>query len=157
TVSDPALATWFRTTRSRVGVNLIPIRNARRTLLDALKRGESVGLVNDRDLTGGGIPVPFFGAPAPISPGAALLAIETGLPMYVTACRRMPHGRFAGRMILVPTPQEGSRRERMTAMTARMTEAFETLIADAPEQWWGAFHPIWPDLALHEEPGGAGT
>jgi len=34
----------------------------------------------------------------------------------------------------------------MTELTARIAATFETLIADAPEQWWGAFHPIWPDL-----------
>jgi hypothetical protein len=22
----------------------------------------------------------------------------------------------------------------------------ELIIADAPEQWWGAFHPMWPDI-----------
>ena len=43
-------------------------------------------MVNDRDITGTGIPVPFFGHPAPISPGPALLALETGTPVYV-GCR----------------------------------------------------------------------
>jgi hypothetical protein len=39
----------------------------------------------------------------------------------------------------------------MTALTASIAAAFESLLADAPEQWWGAFHPIWPDLALHPD------
>lgn len=147
TVADPALASWFRETRGRVGVHIVPIANARRSLLDALRRGESVGLVNDRDLTGAGIPVPFFGADAPIPPGVALLSIETGVPVYAAACRRVAGGKYAGRMVLVPTPAEGTRRERMTELTRRIALAFEDLIADAPEQWWGAFHPIWPDLA----------
>ena len=30
----------------------------------------------------------------------------------------------------------------MTGLAA----AFEELIADAPEQWWAVFFPIWPDL-----------
>ncbi len=155
TVSDPAVARWFRESRSRVGANLVPVVNARRALLDALRRGDSVGLVNDRDLTGGGLLVPFFGAPAPIPPGAALLAIETGVPMYVAACRRTSGGRYAGKLVHVPAPVEGTRRERMTELTARIAATFETIIADAPEQWWGAFHPIWPDLVVAET-GGAG-
>ena len=65
TVGDPALQRWFETTRSRVGVNIVPLRGARLALLAAARRGESIGMVNDRDLTGTGIPVPFFGAPAP--------------------------------------------------------------------------------------------
>ena len=36
----------------------------------------------------------------------------------------------------------------MTAYTAAIAAAFEAILADAPEQWWGAFHPIWPDLAV---------
>ena len=28
----------------------------------------------------------------------------------------------------------------------RLAAAFEDLIADAPEQWWAVFFPIWPDL-----------
>ena len=28
----------------------------------------------------------------------------------------------------------------------RLAAAFEDLIADAPDQWWAIFFPIWPDL-----------
>ena len=28
----------------------------------------------------------------------------------------------------------------------RLAAAFEELIADAPDQWWAVFFPIWPDL-----------
>ena len=151
TVSDPALARWFATTRSRVGANIIPIRDARRALLAALRRGESVGLVSDRDLTGSGLPVPFFGHPAPIAAGPGLLALETGAPIYAAAARRLGVGRYAARVVHVPEPADGSRRERLTAYTAAIAETFEALIADAPEQWWGAFHPIWPDLVAAED------
>jgi phosphatidylinositol dimannoside acyltransferase len=148
TVADPGLAHWFRASRSRVGVNVVSIRDARRALLKAIRRGESVGLVADRDLTHNGLPVPFFGHPTPISAGPALLAIETGVPIYAASARRLKGGRYAARMMLVPAPVDGSRRERVTAYTAAIAESFESILADAPEQWWGAFHPIWPDLAV---------
>ena len=147
TVADPALQRWFMETRGRVGVDIIPVKDARRALLGALRRGDWVGLVNDRDVMGNGLLVPFFGAPAPISPGPALLALETGTPVYVAAARRIGGGRYAGRMLAVPMPGPGTRRERLTALTASVAAGFESLLADAPEQWWGAFHPIWPDLA----------
>ena len=89
TVADPGLAHWFETSRSRVGVNVVSIKDARRALLAALRRGESVGLVADRDLTHNGIPVPFFGHPTPIAAGPALLALETGVPIYATSARRI--------------------------------------------------------------------
>ena len=55
-------------------------------------------------------------------------------------------GRYAARLALVPAPTDGTRRERLTAYTQAIAGAFEAIVADAPEQWWGAFHPIWPDL-----------
>jgi phosphatidylinositol dimannoside acyltransferase len=147
TVADAGLQRWFVRSRSRVGVNVVPITNARRTLLHALRRGESVGLVADRDLTHNGLLVPLFGHPAPISPAPALLAIEAGVPLYVGSARRAAGGRVRGRLMQVPIPDSGTRRERVTATTAAIATAFESLLADGPEQWWGAFHPIWPDLA----------
>jgi lauroyl/myristoyl acyltransferase len=147
-VADPALQRWFMETRGRVGVNIVPVTDARRSLMRAIRRGESVGMVADRDIMGNGLPVPFFGHPAPIPAGPALLAVETGLPVYVGSARRKKGGRYAGKLILVDAPVGGTRRERVTVLTAAIAAAFESIIADAPEQWWGAFHAIWPDLDL---------
>jgi lauroyl/myristoyl acyltransferase len=155
TVSDPGLQRWFRESRSRVGVNVVNIADARRELTRALRRGESVGMVADRDLTGGGIMVPFFGHPAPIPAGPALLSIETGAPIYVAWARRTKGYRYRGGLTLVPAPGPGPLRARVTAITASMVGEFETLLADGPEQWWGAFHPIWPDLAIGAPKDGA--
>ena len=122
-VADPAIQRWVEASRSRVGVDIIPLRNARHALLAALRRGESIGLVNDRDITGTGIPVPFFGSPAPFPPGAAILALETGTPVYAAAARRIGGGRYAGKVIAVPLPVEGTRRERVVALTAGIAAA----------------------------------
>jgi lauroyl/myristoyl acyltransferase len=147
-VADPALRRWFMTSRGRVGMTIVPMKDARRPLLAALRRGESIGLVNDRDITGTGIPTPFFGAPAPVSPGASILALETGTQVYVGAARRTGGGRYSAKLVAVPLPETGTRKERVVALTTAIAGGFETLIADAPEQWWGAMHPIWPDLAV---------
>jgi KDO2-lipid IV(A) lauroyltransferase len=159
-VDDPALRRWFETSRGRLGVDLVPLRESRRALLAALRRGESIGLVTDRDITGTGMPVPLFGADAPISPAPAMLALETGTPVYVAASRRLPGGRYAGKLIEIPTPTEGTKRERVVALTAAIAGGFESILADGPEQWWGAMHPIWPDLVTDApagEAGGAGA
>lgn len=112
-----------------------------------------MGMVADRDLLGSGIMVPMFGHPAPVPPGPAVLAIEAGLPLYVATARRTKDHRYIGRVIHVTASDSGTRRERVTALTAAMARAFESMIADAPEQWWGAFHPIWPDLAAGGDDG----
>jgi phosphatidylinositol dimannoside acyltransferase len=155
TLPDPAMAAWFTETRSRVGVKIVPLANARRAMLQALRSGESVGMVNDRDLLGGGLPVPFFGHPAPIPPGCALLSLETGVPIFAAACRRIRGGSYVGHVVEVRQPGDGPKRQRLTELTASIAVAFEELLADAPEQWWGAAHPIWPDLvpgATHSQP-----
>jgi KDO2-lipid IV(A) lauroyltransferase len=146
TLADPELQAWMVRSRGRVGVRIVGLREARRELAAALKRGEAVGLVADRDLTGGGIEVPFFGAPAPLPAGPALLLLEAEVPIYVAAVRRLPGGRYRGRLEPVEIPVGGTRRERLTEVLARTAETFERLIADAPEQWWAVFFPIWPDL-----------
>jgi len=146
TVDDPNLQAWFERTRGVNGVQLVGLREARRVLQDALMNGTPVGLVGDRDLTGGGIPIPLFGAPATLPMGPAMLAVESGVPVYGMGVRRTTHGHFSGRLIPVTVPSEGTRRERVTTTMTGLAAAFERLIEDAPDQWWAVFFPIWPDL-----------
>jgi KDO2-lipid IV(A) lauroyltransferase len=146
TVDDPALQAWFERTRGVNGVQLVGLREARRTLQDALHNGTSVGLVGDRDLTGGGIPIRFFGAPATMPMGPAMLAVETGAPVFGMGVRRAGRGHYRGLVVPVEVPAEGTRRERVTTTMTRLAESFERIIEDAPDQWWAIFFPIWPDL-----------
>ena len=147
TVDDPPLQAWFERTRGSLGVRIVGLREARRALQAALRAGEYVGIVGDRDIAGGGIEVSLFGAPAPLPIGPALLALETGAEIAVVGVRRLHDGRVAGRLIPIAAAGEGSRRERIAATLAAEAAAFEDLIADAPEQWSAVFFPIWPDLA----------
>jgi phosphatidylinositol dimannoside acyltransferase len=153
TIADPELQRYFVRSRGRVGLRIVGLKEARRELLAGLRRGESVGLVGDRDLTGGGLPVSLFGAPAPLPAGPALLAIETGAPIYVAAVRRTGIGRYRGRLVEVAVPSDGSRRERLTRTVESIASAFESIVADAPEQWWTVFFPIWPDLGASRDGG----
>jgi KDO2-lipid IV(A) lauroyltransferase len=146
TIDDPSLQAYFTRTRGAAGVRIVGLREARRELLTALRDGISVGLVGDRDLTGGGFEVPLFGAPANLPLGPAMLAVESGAPLYVVGVRRMGVGRYLGGLERVPVPAEGSRRERVTATLTGLAAAFEHVVASAPEQWWAVFFPIWPVL-----------
>lgn len=147
TIGDPELQRYFVRTRGHVGLRIVGLREARRELLAGLRRGESVGLVGDRDLTGGGLTVPLFGAPAPLPIGPSLLAIETGAPMFVAGVRRAGIGAYRGRLIELPVAARGSRRERLAETLTTLAATFESIVADAPDQWWTIFFPIWPDLS----------
>jgi lauroyl/myristoyl acyltransferase len=145
-VDDPALQGWFERTRGRLGVRIVGLREARRELVAAIRAGGAIGIVGDRDVAGGGIEVPFFGLPAPLPIGPALIAIETGAPLYAVGVRRLPDGRVGGRLLAVPVASAGTRRERIVATLTALAAAFESLITDAPEQWTAVFFPIWPDV-----------
>jgi lauroyl/myristoyl acyltransferase len=146
TIADAGLQAYFERTRGVAGIRLVGLREARRALTDALHNGIPVGLVGDRDLTGGGTPIPLFGAPAMLPMGPAMLAVETGVPTYGMTVRRVGGGHFRGKLIPIEVPAEGTRRERVVTVMTRLAAAFEELIADAPDQWWAVFFPIWPDL-----------
>ncbi len=147
TVDDPPLQDWFIRTRSAFGVRIVTLREAKRELAAALAAGESVGLVADRDITGGGMEVSLFGAPAKLPIGPALLATEHGAPLYLAAVWRTAGRGYRGRLAEVPVAREGSRRARIAGTVAAEAVEFERAIANAPDQWSAVFFPIWPDIA----------
>ena len=144
TIDEPAIQAWFVRTRNVVGIRLVELRHARSELAGALERGEIAGLVADRDITGGGVEMPFFGAPAPIPAGPGLLAVQSHVPAFVAGAWRTTPGHYRGRVERIDPPQGGSRREQVTAFLTAEVAAFERLIARAPDQWWAVFFPIWP-------------
>lgn len=131
--------------RAVPGIRLVSLRDARRELRAALRRGEPIGIIGDRDVAGGGSTVALFGAPTRIPAGPALLALEFGAPLHVGSLRRVR----GGYRMLVETlrvPPDGRHREQVEALLAEMARSFERHIALAPEQWWTVMFPIWPDL-----------
>ena len=145
-VSNPRVQRYIYSTRAKVGTRIVSLKDAPVELKAALHRDEPVGLVADRDITGGGIEVELFGATTKIPAGPVLLAAESDAPVCVGAVRRTAPGRYRGKLLPLPVPEVASRRERTRAMLRAEARIFEQLISDAPEQWLALFHPIWPDL-----------
>ena len=146
-----ALYEFFRARRGAGRVALVPLRRARRPMIEALRRHEVVALVADRDLAGDGEPVTFFGHATTMPTGPAGLALLSGVPLMVAACRRVGHDRFRARGWQLDVALTGNRRTDVAAITAAMAARFEEAIAEAPEQWWGAFQPIWLDQREQRE------
>jgi lauroyl/myristoyl acyltransferase len=146
TLGDPELQAWITRTRGSVGIDIVGLRDARRALAHALDDGRSVGLVTDRNVAGGTIDVQFFGATAPLPLGPGMFAVQAGRPIYLAAVRRAGGGRVRGRLLPVETEADGALRSRVQATMQHVAERMEEAIADAPEQWWTVFFPIWPDL-----------
>ena len=149
-VSNPRIERYVYSTRAAVGTRIVSLTEAPGELIAALRRNEPVGLVADRDITGGGVEVELFGATTRIPAGPAILAGETGAPVCMGAVRRTAPGRYRGKLLPLAAPEGASRRERSRAMLREEARLFEQLISDAPEQWLALFHPIWPDLERPE-------
>lgn len=150
TIPNEPLQAYFQRTRGREGLRLIPQQGAHAELVAALERGEAVGLISDRVVRGRGAPTMLFGHPVRLPVAAALLSIEHEVPVFVAAVWRIGGGRYAGRMLPLERPggadRQRVRQERVGAFLADQARAFESLIAEAPEQWWSLFFPIWRDL-----------
>lgn len=146
TIADAALQAYLVKTRGQMGLELIELSGAKRILKQALVDGRVVGLLGDRDITGGGIDTELFGAPSPLAAGPALLAMDTGVTPHVFGVWRDAEGVYHVSAEAIPFPGEGTRRERVSAYLVAEARAFERHIAAAPEQWLAIFHPLWPDL-----------
>ena len=76
--------------------------------------------------------------------GPAYLALEAGAPLHVAATWRVRGGGFRGWLVtLSHPPADLPRRARIEALLQAEAHAFEDLVAQAPEQWWAVFYPIW--------------
>jgi KDO2-lipid IV(A) lauroyltransferase len=147
TLVDPELQRVLLRARESVGIRMVGLAEARRELRAALARGEAAGLVADRDIAGGGMAVPLFGLPASLPIGPAYLALDAGAPLHVAAVWRSRRDGFRGRLVTLTHPPAGlPRRARVEALLAATAAAFEDLVAEAPEQWWTVFFPIWDDV-----------
>jgi KDO2-lipid IV(A) lauroyltransferase len=146
TIADPDLQDYFERSRRQTGLNVIPAERAAAELRASLERGEAVGLVADRPVGSAGTQVELFGAPARLPVGPAALAMESGASAWVIATRRTGSSQYRARIEEIAVPADGTRRQRMAAFLAAEARAFERAVADAPEQWWTVFFPIWDDI-----------
>jgi KDO2-lipid IV(A) lauroyltransferase len=152
-IEPPELFAYLRSRRGAgsVGGEMVPPPSGRR-VLHGLRHGEVVAIAADRDLSGSGLVVSFFGNPARVPDGPATLAVLTGAPVVVGTLRRTAPNRFAARTDLVAWTPTGYRGADVAALTQRITDVLADHIARAPEQWWGAFQPIWADLTPDQLP-----
>lgn len=145
-IEPQALYRFLADRRGGGRIDLVPVHRARRALARRLADGGLIGIIGDRDLTGDGLPVTIFGHPTRVPTGAAALAIMHGAGLIVGRCLRTGPERFRAEGDVLELPASGNRRADVEALTRAIAAIFERDIGAAPEQWWGAFQPFWPDL-----------
>jgi phosphatidylinositol dimannoside acyltransferase len=145
-IEPPALYRFLSDRRGGRNVDLVPVRRARRALAARLSQGGLIGIIGDRALDRDGQAVTIFGHPTTVPTGPASLAVLYRATVIVGRCLRTGPDRFHADGELIELPASGDRRADVAALTRTFAARFERDIAEAPEQWWGAFQPFWPDL-----------
>jgi KDO2-lipid IV(A) lauroyltransferase len=123
--------------RSGLGMEVLPLTGGVSpfgTLAQRLRAGKLVCLVSDRDLKDTGIEVEMFGEKARIASTAAL-AVHTGAALMPTATWFEGDDWGAHIYEELPVPSEGTRAEKIAEMSQQLARAFETAIAEHPQDW----------------------
>ncbi len=144
-VEPPELFDWFVETRARLGMRVIPLGPSAGTeVLKAVRANEVVCLLADRDLTGDGIAVEFFGECTTLPGGPALVALRGGAPLLAAGCYFRDHGRHETHILPpVPAARSGRLRDDLARVTQDLAHRFEDLIREAPTHWH-LLQPNWP-------------
>jgi lauroyl/myristoyl acyltransferase len=137
-----ALYQRFVDYRASLGFDLVPLTGAGSPtprLLRRLRAGGVVCLLADRDLTGAGAAVEFFGGAARMPLGPARLAAATGATLLVIGCWFTSDG--WGIRFHPPVPARGRSAAEVTQAVA---DCFATDIAAHPQDWH-MLQPLWID------------
>ena len=130
--------------RQSLGMEILPLGDSDtfRVLVQRLRSGGLVPLAGDRDISRRGIVVDFFGEPASMPAGPALLGILTGAPVYpvtLTFGEGVALGTVHDR---IAVPDQGSREEKVRLMTQGLARAWESTIP-ARSFDWHVMQPLW--------------
>ncbi|HEV2994006.1 MAG TPA: phosphatidylinositol mannoside acyltransferase [Acidimicrobiia bacterium] len=148
-VEPPELFDWFVATRERLGMRVVALGpDSGAALLRDLHAGRVVALVCDRDISGDGVPVDFFGERTRLPGGPAALALRTGAPLLPVGCYFRPRrGHEAHILEPLATRREARVRDDVARVTQQLAHRFEELIRAAPDQWL-LMQPNWPSDAV---------
>ncbi|WP_107660701.1 phosphatidylinositol mannoside acyltransferase [Nocardia suismassiliense] len=129
--------------RSSLGFEVFPLTGGEQPpfgqLAERLRENKAICLLGERDLTGRGVPVTFFGERTWMPAGAAKLAIETGavlLPVHTW----FTADDGAGWGMKVEAPIDVS--HGVAAATQALADRFAANIAEHPADWH-MLQPMW--------------
>ncbi|MEV6275344.1 phosphatidylinositol mannoside acyltransferase [Nocardia sp. NPDC051832] len=126
--------------REGLGFELIPLTGSEvppfDRLTERLRAGRLVGLLGERDITGTGVPVSFFGESMRMPAGPARLAIETGADLLPVHCWFTRDG--WGFSVGAPIDTSGG----VDGATQLLADRFAANIAAHPADWH-MLQPLW--------------
>ena len=144
-INNPYIDARVRKQRERYGTKFLVQKSTHkggRELLEALKNGESVALLNDQKFNTG-LAVPFFGQEAMTAQGATRLALKTGRPLLPMAVTRDGANFTVTFYEPIKLETTGERETDVLNGVKQVTEFIEDRIREEPAQWFWV-HRRWP-------------
>jgi KDO2-lipid IV(A) lauroyltransferase len=124
--------------RESLGMEVIPLTggiDVYPRLRDAGTEGRLLALLAERDLTARGIPVDFMGLPTKMPGGPGALAVDIGAQVIPVELwyegpdlHAMPH-------TAIEAPDQGTRSEKIAAVTQQMADVFTVAVRRHPADW----------------------
>lgn len=150
--NNPYVDKRIRDSRARYGVQLFAPKggDGARELLEGMKKGESVALMNDQKFNRGGVAAPFFGRMVMAAPGPSRLALRFGTVLQPMSVQRLKGARF--RAVVhepIEVPDTGDKTADIAAGVAAVTKFVEDQVRERPEEWFWV-HRRWPKEAYRE-------
>jgi lauroyl/myristoyl acyltransferase len=131
--------------RNNAWFKFLPVDQPLMGLYRTLRRGDTVAMAADRDVTRSGILVDFFGTPARMPDGAVRVALRTGANLLTCFAVRQPDN-SAVLQIEPPLQLErtGDSEHDTRINVSRIIARMEEWIKRYPDQWL-VIHPVWGD------------
>ena len=138
---------WFVEYRAGLGMEIIAVGPTSAAEIGAaLANGKIVSLLCDRDLTGNGVEVEFFGERTTLPAGPAVMHLKGGatvLPVGVYFTEQGVHAVVRPPVTIERDPDATSIRGDVQRFMQVLAGELEELIRAAPEQWH-LLQPNWP-------------
>jgi KDO2-lipid IV(A) lauroyltransferase len=128
--------------RSVHGLNLISTEGPLLDVYRRIKRGEVLLSTADRDSTGTGLIVDFFGAPAWMPDGYARLAVRANVPLVFAYCIRTQGGVVCKILPSLYPEKSLGKEEAVIDLIERTVRLLEEAICENPAAWHLST-PIW--------------
>ncbi len=135
--NNPWLERWIIESREKIGLQIIPPKNATPRVLTALSNNQIVAILFDqRGKRSRGIWADFFGRKVPTTPGLAVMALRSGAPVIPVF---MVREKFDQHRLIIKEPlpliQTGDFQQDVEANTQLFNQVLESIIRQYPEQW----------------------
>jgi KDO2-lipid IV(A) lauroyltransferase len=140
--SNPWVADYVERQRRRMGIETIPMPEARAEVPRALAAGKVVGLVADQGAMRSSTWVPFFRRPTQTPEGPGLFAARSGAPVAFGGFVAEADGRYRGFVELIEDAPRGEARDLVLRIATLFRQRLEAAVRLAPEQYLWT-HRLW--------------